>query len=147
MSLQALQRYNDDGDKFLTSIVTGDESWCPHFQPESKRKSLQWKHTDSPPPKKFKTLHTSAGKVLLSFFFDSEGPLLVDFLEHGARINAHRYCETLLKLRNALKSKRPGKLSRGVILLHDNARPHTANLTKGCLQKFKWEVLSHPLPL
>ncbi len=24
------------------------------------------------------------------------------------------------------------------------ARPHTANLTKGCLQKFKWEVLSHP---
>ena len=31
----------------------------------------------------------------------------------------------------------------GVILLHDNARPHTANTITALLQKFKWEVLCH----
>lgn len=34
--------------------------------------------------KKFKTFHTSAGKVMLSFLFDYKGPLLVGFLEHRA---------------------------------------------------------------
>ena len=45
----------------------------------------------------------------------------------------------------AIKSKQPGKLIRGVILLHDNARPHTANTITALLQKFKWEILGHPL--
>ena len=39
-------------------------------------------------------------------------------------------------LRRAIKSKRPGILSDGIILLYDNARPHTANLVRDKLQKF-----------
>jgi hypothetical protein len=31
-----------------------------------------------------------------------------------------------------------------VLLLHDNARPHTANKTYEMLQNFKGEVLEHP---
>ena len=30
------------------------------------------------------------------------------------------------------------------VLLHDNARPHMADKIKALLQKFRWEVLSHP---
>ena len=29
-------------------------------------------------------------------------------------------------------------------LLHDNARPHTANLVRDELQRFDWETLQHP---
>ncbi len=36
------------------------------------------------------------------------------------------YLNTLLHLWEAIKKKHPGKLLRGVILLHDNAKPHTA---------------------
>ena len=38
-------------------------------------------------------------------------------------------------------------LSDGIILLHDNARPHTANLVRDrpTLQRFGWETLRHPL--
>ena len=35
-------------------------------------------------------------------------------------------------------------LSDGIILLHDNSRPHTANLVGNKLQKFCWETLQHP---
>jgi hypothetical protein len=31
-----------------------------------------------------------------------------------------------------------------LLLLHDNARSHTANKTNETLRNFKWEVLLHP---
>ena len=35
-------------------------------------------------------------------------------------------------------------MSRGVCLLHDNARPHSAHVTTALLEKFKWDILDHP---
>ena len=35
-------------------------------------------------------------------------------------------------------------LSRGVILLQDNALPHLAQASKNQLQTFGWEILEHP---
>ena len=35
-------------------------------------------------------------------------------------------------------------LSRGVCLLHDNARPHSAHVTNAFLEKFKWDTLDRP---
>jgi hypothetical protein len=34
-----LHQSEAEGDKFLDSIVTGDETWCHHYKPESKRQS------------------------------------------------------------------------------------------------------------
>ena len=56
-----LKRYREDGDKFLLNIVTGNVSRILHFDPEEKRLSMQYRHTSSPRPKKFKTV-PSAGK-------------------------------------------------------------------------------------
>ncbi|GFX56837.1 uncharacterized protein TNCV_495851 [Trichonephila clavipes] len=53
---------------FLSPIVTGDETRGHHFEPESKHQSKQWKCAISPPPKKAKTVHTSPGKIMMSFF-------------------------------------------------------------------------------
>jgi hypothetical protein len=41
LSLQHLSRYvYADGEDMLNRIVTGDESWMHHYQPESKRASM-----------------------------------------------------------------------------------------------------------
>ena len=40
--------------------------------------------------------------------------------------------------------KTPGMMSDGIILLHDNARPNTADLVRDKLQRFDWETLQHP---
>ena len=47
-ALKFLTRYAQEGDEFLDSIVTGDETWVFHHTPESKQQSLQWRHTHSP---------------------------------------------------------------------------------------------------
>lgn len=48
------------------------------------------------------------------------------------------------KLKPEIRSKRRGQLSKGIVLLHDNARPHTAAHTVETLQKLKFEALAHP---
>ncbi|PNF26278.1 hypothetical protein B7P43_G02687, partial [Cryptotermes secundus] len=144
VSLGHLQWYHEEEYAFLSHIAAGDKTWCPHFEPQSKRQSQQWKHVNSPPPKKSKAVCTSSGKVMMTFFFDCKGPLLVKFLDRGATISPQCYEDTLQKLRCAIKSKRPGMLPNGINLLHDNARPHTANSVRNTVQRFGWEVLQHP---
>lgn len=143
-ALSFLTRYEQQGDAFLDQIVTGDETWVCHFTPETKRKSMEWHHPQSPTrPRKFKQSF-SMKKVMASVFWDRKGLLLVDFMPQKTTINADAYCETLQRLRRAIQNKRRGMLTRGIVLLHDNARPHTAQKTTNLLRKFKWEVFDHP---
>jgi hypothetical protein len=82
-----LERHAREGDAFLHRIVTGDESWVYHYEPESKRQLMQWKHLPSPVNKKFKT-RASAGKVMLTIFWDVNGPVLVHFQEKGRTVTS-----------------------------------------------------------
>ena len=47
---------------------------------------------------------------------------MVDFMATGTTIIADRYYETLTKLRRAIQNWRRGMLSKGISILHDNAR-------------------------
>ena len=47
--------------------------------------SKQWKHPGSHPPKKLKRFH-SAGKVMALIFLDSQGVIMIDYLEQGRTI-------------------------------------------------------------
>jgi histone-lysine N-methyltransferase SETMAR len=59
-------------------------------------------------------------------------------------MNAAYYCQLLDDMKAAYKTKRRRQPIRNVILLHDNARPHTAVLTQDKLKEFHWEILEHP---
>ncbi|GFS15975.1 histone-lysine N-methyltransferase SETMAR [Elysia marginata] len=128
---------------FLDSIVTGDETWLHHCTPETMQDLMTWKHPSSPVTKKFKVMRL-AKKTMGTVFWDSRGVLLFETLQPGETINAARYCQTLDKLREAIRRKRPGQLTNGVNLQHDNATPHTARVTQGWLEKYGWEILPHP---
>lgn len=62
---------------FIRRFVTTYETWIHHYIPESKQKSKQWKHDDSPLPEKAKSV-LSAGKVIASIFWDAKEILLID---------------------------------------------------------------------
>jgi hypothetical protein len=81
---------------------------------------------------------------MFTVFCDSRGLLLVHFQKRGENVNYASYCEVLLMLRDAIRRKRPGQLSRAVLLQHDNARPHTAREIQQRTQELQWEPLEHP---
>jgi hypothetical protein len=114
LSLQQLLRHADEGEEIVNRIVTEHESWVHHYQPKSKCASMQWKHPSSHSTKKHKvTITPSAGKFMLTVFWDSQGVLLAHFQRHGENVNSASYCEVLLKLRDAFRRKLPGQLARG----------------------------------
>ncbi len=94
---------------------------------------MVWKESIEPSSKKFKTV-LLANKVVCTVFWDGKGVIWQEYLLKGATINVERYCETLKNLRKAIKRKRPGLLMEGAILLHDDAHPHSANVTQELLQ-------------
>ena len=75
-----LNYYGAEGIIFLDRIITGDDTWYHHYKPESKRLSVEWRHVNFPLQKKFHTLPL-AGKVMYTAFWDSNGVILLDFLE------------------------------------------------------------------
>ena len=44
---ELLERFGAEGEAFLSRIVTGDETWAHHYEPETKRQSMDW-HPQSP---------------------------------------------------------------------------------------------------
>ena len=88
ISRYLLSRFEDDLCDFIKRVVTQDETWTHHHDPESKMQSKQWKHPGSPHPEKFKWNH-SAEKVIASIFWNSQGVIIIDYLERGCRINAY----------------------------------------------------------
>ena len=140
---ELLKRFEAEGDGFLGRIVTGDETWVHYNQPETKKASKEWRHTSSPKPKNFVT-HPSAGKVLLALFWDERWVILEHCMPKGNTVTSATYADILKNhLRPAIKSKRRGRLSTGVLLQHDNARPHTARSTVATIQDLSFECLPH----
>jgi hypothetical protein len=86
---------------------------------------MQRKHPSSPSTKKFNVM-PSAGKGMLTVFWDPLLILLTHLQKHGKNVNFASYCEVLLKLQDVIHRKHPGQVARGVLLHHNNARPHTA---------------------
>lgn len=142
-ALTFLDCYDAEGDDYLSQIVTGDETWMAYITPETKQQSMEWRHSTSPKKVKFKQT-ISARKIKCTVFWDRKGVLLVDVLPRGDTINSETYCETLKKLRRAIQNKRRGMLSKRIVLLHNNARPHVANRTQGLITSFGWEQFDHP---
>ena len=95
------------------------------------------------PKKKFKQT-LSARKIICTVFWERYGVLLLDYCPNGQTINAQVYFNTLQRLRRAIQNKCRGLLSSGVVLLHDNACPHTAWQTTALLQQFRCDIMDHP---
>jgi hypothetical protein len=72
-----------------------------------------------------------------------EGIIHYELLERNLTVTAERCCQQLRLLEEAIQQKRPGR-RHGVILQHDNARPHTANMTKAAIQELDWEIVPRP---
>ena len=66
-------------------------------------------------------------------------------MPRGNTVTSATYADLLKNhLHPAMKSKRCGLLSTGVLLQHDNAWPHTARSAVATIQDLSFECLPHP---
>lgn len=80
ISLQNLLSYEREDNRFLSQIVTGDESFIHFYTPEMKSPSMERKRSSSPVHKIFKVV-PSADKVLITVFWDIRGDFCYNFLK------------------------------------------------------------------
>jgi len=86
----------------------------------------------------------SAGKFLASNFCDQDGILLIDYLPKGKTINAEYYSSLLVQLKDILREKRRGKVTKGVLLWHKNSPAHRALTTQKKMAYLGFQCLDHP---
>ena len=72
--------------------------------------------------------------VIASVFWDSDGVLMIDYLERGKTVTGVYYAELIRNLRSAIKEIRRGKLSHGVLLHQDNAPAHTSAVAMAAIE-------------
>lgn len=141
MSIASLLYDRQLREPFLERVVTGDEKWVLYNNPSRKRSWVDALEPALPIPKP--GLHPK--KVLLCIWWDRHGIIYYELLNQGETINADAYCRQLTKLNEAIQKNRPVLANRkGVILQHDNARPHVAEKTLKKISGLGWEVLPHP---
>ncbi|XP_039302537.1 uncharacterized protein LOC120357081 [Solenopsis invicta] len=103
-SEQCLTLFKRNPKEFLRRFVTVDETWIHWYTPETKEQSKQWTSPGERTPKKAKTV-LSAGKVMVTVFWDSQGVIYIDYLEKGKTVTGLYYAELLGRFDAELQKK------------------------------------------
>ena len=78
-------------------------------------------------------------------WWDIRGLIHYERLNNTQSVTAEKYLPKLEDLKHALSIKRPSLLNRrGVILLHDNTKPHTAKLIQENIMGLGYALLPRP---
>ena len=81
---------------------------------------------------------------MTSVFWDAKGIVFINYLQKGKTINGEYYAKLLRELRQAIKSKQPGKLTKGVLLNQDNAPAHKSLVAMSAVHDCGLELIDHP---
>ncbi|CAK9827513.1 Histone-lysine N-methyltransferase SETMAR [Anthophora retusa] len=143
VSTQCLAMFKRNPQDFWRRFVTVDETWIHHYTPETKQQSKQWIMSGESAPKKAKTV-LSAGKVMATVFWDSQGIILIDYLQKSKTITGEYYATLLDRLKEQLKKERP-RLARKKVLFHqNNASSHKSTVAMAKLHELGFELIPHP---
>ncbi|UMM23471.1 hypothetical protein L5515_004175 [Caenorhabditis briggsae] len=135
LSLSILTR--EPTTDLIKKIITGDEKWVLYVNHTRKRQWVPAGEAAESDPKG--ELHEK--KIMLSIWWDSAGVIYRELLPDSTTINSDVYCSQMDNVLHVYRSHRPR--SSKIILLHDNAKPHTSLKTRSKLQSLGIEVLPH----
>ena len=125
LASQVIEKYDKCDPRRLEEMVTGDETWIYHFQPDSKAKNKVWVSSEGDRPVIARRCKTS-NRMLYAIFFDSKGPVLYIPVLKGSSVTGKFYRESVLtQLVDFYQKRRPRTGVRGIKLLHDNAPANT----------------------
>ena len=143
LASQVIEKYNECDPRRLEEIVTGDETWIYHFQPDSKAKNKVWVSSEGDRPVIVGRCKTS-NRMLYAIFFDSKGPVLHIPVPKGSSVTGKFYRESVLtQLVDFYQKRRPRTSVRSIKLLHDNALAHKSATVQEYLKESGLDVLDY----
>ena len=81
---------------------------------------------------------------MATVLWDEKGLLLLEFMPQKTTITGQTFANTITALQEAIKEKRRGKLSAGVLLLHDKAPLHMSAKSQAAIRQCGLQQLNHP---
>ncbi len=121
-------------------MITCDEKWIHHENPQRKRYFAKIGEKGLIQGVSKKSLRTK--KTMITVFWDVRGIIHHEYLPSGDTINAASYCKVLERVKQAVRQKR--RWRGPVYFQQDNAKPHTAKITKAKIKELGWKLLPHP---
>ena len=144
LASQVIEKYDKCDPCCLEEIVTGDETWIYHFQPDSKAKNKVWVSSEGDRPVIARRCKTS-NRMLYAIFFDLKGPVLQIPVPKGSSVTGKFYRESVLtQLIDFYQKRRPRTSVCGIKLLHDNTLAHKSSTVQEYLKESGLDVLDHP---
>ena len=144
LASQVTEKYDKCDPCRLEEIVTGNETWTYHFQPDSKAKNKVWVSSEGDIPVIARHCKTS-NRMLYAIFFDSKGPVLQIPVPKGSSVPGKFYRESVLtQLVDFSQKRRPRTCVHGIKLLHDNAPAYKSTNVQEYLKESGLDVLDHP---
>ena len=124
------------------SQLTSDKTRLYHYDPETKQQSLEWWHSGSPHPKKFR-VQKSAGKVLASILWDQDNNLSLIIFQ-SAKLSTKSITHLCWCNWRTFWRRKSWEGHQGVLFLDYNAPSHWALETQKILAYLGFQCLDHP---
>ena len=141
---ELLQQSEVNLAKFFDCIATGDEFWIHYYDRLSQLEAKIWKRLGEQTATR---LHQerSAGKIMMIIFWDKDDVLLTEYLPRGTTINDPYYASIIERLRSVIVEKGRGKVSHGVLLLHDDTPIGKCKIVQAAIRQAGFIELNHPV--
>ena len=81
---------------------------------------------------------------MATVFWDAKDVIMLDISPKRSTITGVYSKNLLDQLRTAIREKRRGNLSRGVLLQYDDARVHTCKVAMDTVERNGYELIRHP---
>ena len=144
MAKENLRIYERCDPRRLLEIVTGDETWI-QFKPSIRKQDGRvWLKKGEVPPAVCVS-DFRAPKVLYCIFFDGLGPVAQIPVPKGQTLTGQFYADVVLpEVEKSYLKHRPKTGTRGLKILHDNARPHKTLAVRQKIKDMGMHEVLHP---
>lgn len=124
-------------------LIVVDEKWIFHRTVGTKSSNKVWASEDSIKPTVVRRLqHERKSMIIVAFSFD--GHFCVDVLPHGQNVNSDYYLQFLRQVIHNYGRHVHPLLPNDMVLMNDNARPHTTRAVSDFLQQKGITPLKQP---
>ena len=146
LSEQLLEFFRRDPNDFLSRLVTMDETWLYHYDPETKQQSMEWRHSGSPRPRNSKCKNPLEKFPPRVFGIKTWWSSLIIFqrAKLSTRSITHLcWCNWRIFWR---ENAGRGTVTKGVLFLTDNAQAHRTLATQKKLVHLGLQCLDNNPP-